>query len=119
MTATTSKRTFVGERGTRRVSPYAKTKVPAVLREFLWDLAVSKNWQNGQTQWFVLRTKILGGRKLQQIQHTAQGNGAMETHRVFGVEPVDCTLQVFSVQGGYEMRLCEEGRTCVSQRRII
>lgn len=119
MTAATSKQDLVGAREARWVSPGVKAVVPAVLIEYLWDLAAARSRHNGQTQWFTLQTGMLGGRKLQQIHHLAQKNGAVETHRVFGTEPVDCVLQVLSVQDGYEMRLCGEGAACVSQRKII
>lgn len=119
MTAATSKRDLVGNQKTRQVSPGVKTMVPTVLIEYLWDLAAAKDRHNGQIQWFTLQTGLLGGRKLQHIHHLAQKNGAVETHRVFGTEPVDCMLQVLSIQGGYEMRLCGEGVAWVSQRNII
>lgn len=42
---------------------------------------------------------------LQDIYHVCNGGNSMDKRRVYGVEPVNCKLQVVNLQGSCQMQL--------------
>ncbi len=102
----TSKTASVYNNGTLSVSPDIKAILPDVLIEYLWKLALSESWREYEEQLFILKTGELSGRNIQDIYHVCNYGDSMDTHRVYGVEPVNCKLQVLNSQNGYQMQLC-------------
>lgn len=88
------------------VSPEVEALLPDALIDYLWKRALCEEWQNHEKQLFLLQSGELGGRKMQDIYHTCYCGNSMDTRRVYGVEPVNCTLQVFNSQNRYQMSLC-------------
>ena len=107
MTRTTSKNPQVCENDNLSVSADIETILPDVLIEYLWKLALCNNWQDYEQQIFILESGELSGRKTQDIYHVGDYGNSPDTRRVYGVEPVNCKLQVINSPNGYRMKLCE------------
>lgn len=88
------------------VSPEVRALLPDVLIDYLWKLALCENWRGLAEQRFVLEAGELGGRDVQDILHAGGQRTAADTRRVYGVEPVDCTLLVLRAGSGHRMTLC-------------
>ena len=88
------------------VSRDIKALLPDVLIEYLWKLVLCRDLQNREQQTFVLKTGELGGQRIQDIRHVCDNGNLIDTRRVYGVEPVNCSLQVYPSQEGYRMKLC-------------
>ena len=106
MTRTMSKNPPVCNNDNLLVSPDIETILPEVLIEYLWKLVLCENWQNYERQIFILETGELSGRKIQNIYHIGDYDNSTDTRRVYGVEPVNCKLQVLNSPDGYQMKLC-------------
>lgn len=89
------------------VSSGVKRILPKALIDYLWKLAVCENRQAYESQSFILEPRKLGGRNVQDIFHICDFDRSKEYRRVFGIEPVDCKLQVLNLQGNYQMLLSE------------
>lgn len=108
MTRTTIKTASVHNNDTLSVSPDIKAILPDVLIEYLWKLALSESWKEYEEQLFILKTGELSGQNIQDICHVCNYGDSMDTRRVYGVEPVNCTLQILNFQNGYQMQLCRD-----------
>ena len=109
MTRTTGKPASVYNNDTLSVSPNIKAILPDVLIEYLWKLVLSENWKECEEQLFILKAGELSGRNIQDIYHVCNyGSPSIDTRRVYGVEPVNCKLQILNFQNVYQMQLCRD-----------
>lgn len=106
MTMTTMNKNIIVDNFNLSVSPGIKFMLPDVLIEYLWKLALGDSWQTYESQLFILEPGELSGRKIQDIYHICNCNNSIDTRRVYGVEPVNCKLQVSNSKGNYQMQLC-------------
>lgn len=106
MTRTAGKPASVYNNDTLSVSPDIKAILPDVLIEYLWKLVLSENWREYEEQLFILKAGELSGRNIQDIYHICNYGSSIDTRRVYGVEPVNCKLQILNSQDGYQMQLC-------------
>ena len=83
------------------VSPEVRAKLPDMLVEYLWRLALDAKYRECPVQTFVLEPVTLSGQEIQNISHLD------EERRVFGLAPVTCKLCVLSSGNGYRMMLGE------------
>lgn len=83
------------------VSPTLKNMIPAVLIDYLWELAMCENCEK---QVFTLEAAELGGRDVQDIYQRPTSSRA-DYHRVFGFEPVNCQVEVMHDTDSYSMQL--------------
>lgn len=104
---TTSKNISAHGNGNLSVSPDIKAILPEVLIEYLWKLVLREGWQDYEKQLFTLEAGELSGRNIQDIYHICDYSNLIDKHRVYGVEPINCKLQVLNSKGSYQMRLCE------------
>ena len=88
------------------VPSYIEAYLPDVLIEYLWKLVLCKDWRNYNEQLLILETAKLGGRDVQDIYHVCGNCTASDTHRIFGIKPVDCQLQILGSPDSYEMQFC-------------
>lgn len=93
--------------GTLSVSSEIKKRLPEVLIEYLWKLALNDRYLGYVCQCFNLKPAELGGRDILDIDHICNLDQLAETRRVFGMEPVGCRVQVLNSPDGYEMLLCQ------------
>lgn len=105
---TTVKTPSAGAAAVRFVAPDVKAALPNVLIDYLWQLALCENWENYEHQLFILQIGELSGRGIQDIYHSCNCGNPMEGHRVYGVAPVNCTLQVLHCGSRYEMRMYKD-----------
>lgn len=105
---TESKNPPVNVTDERSVAPDVKTFLPNVLIDYLWQLALCENWKFYEQQLFILQIGELSGCGIQDIYHSRSCGNPMEGHRVYGVAPVNCTLQVLYSDGRYEMRMYKD-----------
>lgn len=87
------------------VSTEVKAILPAVLIEYLWALALCKEYEHSTMQLFQLECGILNYGEIQEVYHTCEANSSVEKHRIYGVTPVNCNLQVFCSDGMYIMQI--------------
>jgi len=106
MTRTTNKNVAVQKGGHLLASSQARALLPDVLIEYLWKHVLNEGWCAFKEQFFVLKPGKLGGRGIQEIYHVCGNDGSTDVRRVYGVEPVECMLQVLHSQGDYQMQLC-------------
>ncbi|MFT4004712.1 MAG: hypothetical protein QM683_03305 [Lacrimispora sp.] len=106
MTRTTSKNPPVCGNDNLSVSTGIRAILPDIMVNYLWELALCGDWQKYEKQSFVLEAGELSGRGIQDIYHVCDGTNSMDKRRVYGVEPVNCRLQVVNSQGSYQMQLC-------------
>ena len=90
------------------VSPDVQTRLPDVLIDYLWQLALSGECRANKDQAFTLKPGKLGGRDVQDIAHSDQTDNSQKWHRVFGIEPIRCNLSILNLQGSYQMLLNEK-----------
>ena len=90
------------------VAPDVTASLPNVLIDYLWQLALCENWKDYEQQLFILQIGELSGRGIQDIYHSCSCGNPLESHRVYGVAPVNCTLQVLYSDGRYEMRMYKD-----------
>ena len=79
---------------TLTVSSEAQQALPAVLVDYLWDLAENGIYGQDEEQFFTLTLMELGGRLIQEVEHFRGGGKVGLRHKVFGFEPVAGTVQV-------------------------
>ncbi len=89
------------------VSSNVKKILPDAMIEYLWKLVLHKEWRTSESQSFVLEVGKLSGQNVQDIFHVYNFDSSIEKHRVFGLEPVNCKLQIWKSQNGYQMSLSE------------
>lgn len=89
------------------VSSGVKKILPEALIDYLCKLAAREDLQAYKSQSFILEPRKLGGRNVLDIFHLCDFDRSKECRRVFGIEPVDCKLQVLNFQGNYQMLLCK------------
>lgn len=89
------------------VAPGVSKLLPDVLIEYLWKLVFFEEQCAGESQLLTLRARKLGGGDVQDIYCERNEGASRDCRRVFGVEPVNCRLQVLHTQGGAQMLLCE------------
>lgn len=104
MTRTTSKKPSICSNDSLFVSPEIKAALSDILVDYLWQLALCDGWKSYEKQSFVLEIGELSGRGIQEIYHAADGGNSMDKRRVYGVEPVNCNLQIVNSRGNYQMR---------------
>ncbi len=105
---TTIKNPSPGAASDRLVAPDVRAALPGVLIDYLWQLALCENWKNYEHQLFILQIGELSGRGIQEIYHSCICGNPMEGHRVYGVAPVNCTLQVTYLNGRYDMQFYKD-----------
>lgn len=105
MTRSKSKNPPVYGNDNLSVSADIKAILPDIMVDYLWKLALCEDWRNYEKQSFVLEAGKLSGRGIQNIYHVCDDGNSMDKRRVYGVEPVNCKLQVVSSQGNYQMKL--------------
>ena len=81
------------------VSPEVKALLPDVLIEYLSSLALADEFKAHAVQIFALSPAELGGRQIQHVFH------ADTLKRIFGFQPLSCTLCVLNDVGSYQMVL--------------
>ena len=96
---------FAGTDGNLSVSHETAIQLPAIIVNYLWELALSEDYQMYEKQTFLLEAVELGGRSLQDIYHFGDQGNAVDKRRVFGFEPVTCDLQIINDHGRYQMQL--------------
>jgi len=101
----TSNIQFAGTDSNFLVSDEITTRLPVIIVNYLWELALSGDFQMYEKQTFLLEAVELGGRSLQDIYHFGNKGNAMDKRRVFGFEPVTCDLQIINNHGKYQMQL--------------
>ena len=82
-----------------------KNVLSNVLIDYLWQLVLCEDWKNYEQQLFILQVEELSGRGVQDIYHVLDCGNPMEGYRVYGAEPVNCTIQVTQSNGFYDMKL--------------
>ena len=105
MTRTTNSKVSVPANGSLMISPEIKAFLPDVLIEYLWKIVLNGKWKAYEKQSFILQSEKLSGRDVQDIYHMYDNNNSPDIRRVYGVKPVNCTLQVFDSGGCYKMQL--------------
>jgi len=105
MTKTKSKDQPVYGNDSLSVSTDVKAILSDIMVNYLWKLVLCGDWRNYEKQSFVLETGKLSGRSIQKIYHVCDDCNSMDKRRVYGVEPVNCKLQVVNSQGNYQMKL--------------
>lgn len=89
------------------VSPDIRAILPDIMIDYLWELALNSNWRRYESQTFELEAGELSGHVIQKnVYHTGYGSNPMDKRRVYGVDPVNCILQVVNSHGNYQMQLC-------------
>lgn len=106
MTRMTSKTPSTCSYHSLSVSPEIKAILPDIMVNYLWELVLGSDWQKYEKQFFVLEATKLSGRSIQDIYHVGEGGNLMDRRRVYGVEPINCKLQIVNFQGNYQMQLC-------------
>ena len=81
--------------------------LPGVLIEYLWNLVLNEKLCAYETQSLVLKSGKLSGRDIQDIYHVCDNGNSTDIRRVYGVEPVNCKLQVLKSKEDYQMQLCK------------
>lgn len=80
-----------------------KAILPEPLIEYLWKLALNGDWAAYEKQQFILEAGELSGQKIQDIYHSSSYENLIDTHRIYGTEPVNCKLEILNFQSSYEM----------------
>ena len=86
------------------VSADVKTVIPDVMIKYIWELALYGDWQNDERQLFVLEAGELGGRSIQDIYHYHDNGNSIGSRRVYGVEPVNCRIEIVDSHTVYQMK---------------
>lgn len=105
MTRTTSKEPSECGNNNLSVSLDIRAILPDIMVNYLWELALGSDWQRYEKQSFVLEAGELSGRGIQDIYHVGDSGNSIDKRRVYGVEPINCKLQVVNFQGNYQMQL--------------
>jgi len=79
------------------MSAEVKALLPDVLIDYLCNLALSEEYNTRPVQTFALDPAELGGRLIQHVLH----GGTLR--RVFGFDPISCTLCVLHNTNHYQM----------------
>ena len=82
-----------------------KAIVPDVLIEYLWKLALNDSSPANEEQLFILETGELNGRKVQDIYHAVDYGDSIDMRRIYGVEPINCNIQICVSNNGFQMQL--------------
>lgn len=104
MTRTTSENPPMCSKDNWSVSTGIRAILPDIMVNYLWEIALWGDWRNEEKQSFVLEAGKLSGRDIQDIYHVCIGGNSMDKRRVYGVDPVNCKLQVVNYQGSYQMQ---------------
>jgi len=86
------------------VSADVKAIISRVLIKYLWELALYEDWRNDEKQSFVLEAGKLGGRDIQDIHHFHDNGNLIASHRIYGVEPVNCEIEIVDSRTIYQMK---------------
>lgn len=108
MTGTANKAVSVYENSRLSVSPDIKALLPEVLIAYLWKLALCEDWQGNEKILLTLKAEELSGRNIQAIYCTCDNGISIDKRRVYGVPPINCSLQIFYSYGSYQMQLCKD-----------
>lgn len=106
MTRTTSENPLICSKDNLSVSTDIRAILPDIMVNYLWQLALCGDWQKYEKQSFVLEAGELSGWSIQDIYHVCDSGNSMDKRRVYGVDPINCKLQVVNSQGIYQMKLC-------------
>ena len=107
MTRTMNRNVPVSTNRDLMVSPEIKAILPDVLIEYLWQLVLNGKWTTSEKQSFMLQPGKLSGRDIQEIYHTCGNRNSQDVRRVYGVNSMNCVLQVLHSGDDYQMQLCE------------
>ncbi len=89
------------------VSSDIKAILPEALIEYLWSIALCGDWQKYDRQSVILKAAKLNGRHIQDIYHVCDHDNTTDRRRIYGIEPVNCNVQILNSNGKYQMQLRE------------
>lgn len=92
---------------TLSVSSVVKSILPDALIEYLWKIVLGGDWGVGESRWLTVKANKLSGRDVLDILFEDGGGREREYRRVFGVDPLNCKLQVQHTPDSYEMLLAD------------
>lgn len=94
------------------VSNGCQSRLPAVLIEYLWKLAAEDLYfhSDGERQVFLLSAKYTGAGEIQDILIRRAGASSWRT--VFGYQPVDAAVEVYTEGNDAYMALQDESAVC-------
>ena len=88
------------------VSTDIQAVLPDIMVKYLLELALREDRQTVEKQLFVLEAGELSGRSVQDIYHFCDNGNLSDRRRVYGIEPVNCKIQVIKSQNLCQMQLC-------------